>query len=224
MSAGRDAILAGIRSGLGRGPLEPETLAEIDARLAKPTRNLIPKRAQLPAAEQVELFLSMAESLAATTDRVDSLDDVPDAVASYLASLNLPSAVKMAPEPALEAIPWDKRPTLEVTTGRAEDPDLTSVTGATAAIAETGTLMLASSATAPTTLNFLPDNHIVVLRADQVVGAYEDGWDLLRADGGMPRTVNFVSGPSRTGDIEQKIQLGAHGPRRLHIILVEDGG
>ncbi len=224
MSAGRDAILAGIRSALGRGPLGADAVAEIEARLADPKRNLIPERAQLPPPEQVDLFLAMAESLAATTERVDSLDDVPDAVATYLAGLNLPSAVKMAPDPTLEAIPWDKRPTLDVAKGRAEDPDLTSVTGARAAIAETGTLMLASSPTAPTTLNFLPDNHIVVLRADQVVGAYEDGWDLLRANGGIPRTVNFVSGPSRTGDIEQKIQLGAHGPRRLHIILVKDGG
>ena len=223
MSAGREAILAGIRTALGRGPLEGDTRSEIDARIAGHARNLIPKRAQLAAAEQVDLFLSMAESLAATTERVDSLDDVPDSVATYLTGLNLPSAVKMAPDPELEAIPWSKRPTLEVTTGRAENADLTSVTRAVAAIAETGTLMLASSAKAPTTLNFLPDNHIVVLRADQVVGAYEDGWDRLRADGALPRTVNFVTGPSRTGDIEQKIQLGAHGPRRLHIILVEGG-
>jgi len=165
----------------------------------------------------------MAESVAATVERVDNLDNVPDAVASFLAGLNLPSAVKMAPDPNLQSIPWEKRPTLEVTTGRAEDADLSSVTGAMAGIAETGTLMLASSEAAPTTLNFLPDNHIVVLRTDQVVGAYEDGWDLLRANGGVPRTVNFVTGPSRTGDIEQKIQLGAHGPRRLHIILVETG-
>ncbi len=224
MSGGRDTILSGIRTALGRGPLDSEAQAEIDDRIAKRARNLIPQRAQLPPAEQVDLFVSMAESLAATTDRVDSLDDVPDAVAGYLAGLNLPSAVKAAPDPALQAIPWEKRPTLEVTTGRAEDPDLTSVTAAAAAIAETGTLMLASSEHSPTTLNFLPDNHIVVLRTGQVVGAYEDGWDLLRANGGIPRTVNFVSGPSRTGDIEQKIQLGAHGPRRLHIILVDEGG
>jgi L-lactate dehydrogenase complex protein LldG len=60
-----------------------------------------------------------------------------------------------------------------------------------------------------------------VLRASEVVAAYEDGWDRLRRTGVMPRTVNFITGPSRTGDIEQRIQLGAHGPRRLHIVLVE---
>jgi L-lactate dehydrogenase complex protein LldG len=55
-----------------------------------------------------------------------------------------------------------------------------------------------------------------------VVAAYEDGWDRLREGGGMPRAINFITGPSRTGDIEQRIELGAHGPRRLHIILVDD--
>lgn len=224
MSAGRDAVLSAIRTALGRGALEGEALAAAEARIAERSRNLIPQRGQRPPAERVALFVEMAEAVSATVVRVDGLDAVPDAVASFLAGLNLPSAIRLAPDPALAAIPWDARPTLEVTSGRAEDRDLTSVTAAAAGIAETGTLMLASSAASPTTLNFLPDNHIVVLHAGQVVGAYEDGWDLLRANGGIPRTVNFVTGPSRTGDIEQKIQLGAHGPRRLHIVLVEDGG
>jgi L-lactate dehydrogenase complex protein LldG len=57
-----------------------------------------------------------------------------------------------------------------------------------------------------------------------VTGSYEDAWDRLRrhvGDGVMPRTVNLITGPSRTGDIEQTIELGAHGPRRLHIILLD---
>ncbi len=61
-----------------------------------------------------------------------------------------------------------------------------------------------------------------VLRADRIVGVYEDGWDLLRAQGAqMPRTVNYITGPSRSGDIAQTMQLGAHGPLRLHIVLAE---
>jgi L-lactate dehydrogenase complex protein LldG len=71
----------------------------------------------------------------------------------------------------------------------------------------------------------------VVMRGNQVMATYEEGWTRLRAeqrqaDGvwAMPRTVNFITGPSRTGDIEQRIELGAHGPRRLHIVLIEDGG
>ena len=103
-----------------------------------------------------------------------------------------------------------------------------SLTPCLAAIAETGTLMLVSGADTPTTLNFLPDTHIVVLRAGQVVAGYEDAWDLVRGRGAggdppaWPRTVNLITGPSRTGDIEQRIQLGAHGPRRLHVVLVDE--
>ena len=86
--------------------------------------------------------------------------------------------------------------------------------------------MLISGAQTPTTLNFLPETHIVVVHRDQVVATYEDGWDRLRAGKTaevLPRAINFVTGPSRTADIEQHIELGAHGPRRLHIVLVEDG-
>jgi L-lactate dehydrogenase complex protein LldG len=127
-------------------------------------------------------------------------------------------------------VPWETRPLLRIRRGRAEPDDMVSLTPCFAAVAETGTLMLVSGAQTPTTLNFLPDTHIAVVRADQVVAAYEDGWDRLRAAGavpgssarGLPRVVNFITGPSRTGDIEQRIVLGAHGPRRLHIVLVED--
>jgi L-lactate dehydrogenase complex protein LldG len=115
---------------------------------------------------------------------------------------------------------------LQIRRGKAEPGDAVSLTPCLAAIAETGTLMLVSGSGTPTTLNFLPDTHVVVVRAGQVVAGYEDGWDLIRARAaqgeGWPRTVNLITGPSRTGDIEQRIQLGAHGPRRLHIVLVDD--
>ncbi|HYD31956.1 MAG TPA: lactate utilization protein, partial [Azospirillaceae bacterium] len=136
----------------------------------------------------------------------------------------LPAEVRLAPDALLGGVPWDKRPTLSISRGRARDHDLSSVTGAVAGIAETGTLMLTSGPEHPSTLNLMPDTHIVVLPTERVVGSYEDAWDRLRArtaESGLPRTVLFVTGPSRTGDIEQQIQLGAHGPRRLHIILVD---
>ena len=82
---------------------------------------------------------------------------------------------------------------------------------------------LASGQDNPTTLNFLPETHIVVLRAEGVAGDYETVWAKLRArygKGALPRTVNWVTGPSRSGDIEQTILLGAHGPRRLHVVVV----
>ena len=62
-----------------------------------------------------------------------------------------------------------------------------------------------------------------MLKADAIVGGMEALWPLVRArqgKGEMPRSVNFITGPSRSADIEQKLLLGAHGPRALHIILV----
>jgi L-lactate dehydrogenase complex protein LldG len=222
MSGGRDDILGGIRKALKRGRLAPDVVDALRARLEDPRRNLIPARATaLDDAARIALFVAMAEEVQTTVARVAGLADVPGAVAAYLASENLPAEFVMAPDAALDAIPWDERPLLRRRRGKAEPGDHVSVTPAFAGVAETGTLMLTSGPETPSTLNFLPDTHIVVLRADQVLPTYEEGWTRLRERGAMPRTVNFITGPSRTGDIEQRIQLGAHGPRRLHIVLVD---
>jgi L-lactate dehydrogenase complex protein LldG len=114
---------------------------------------------------------------------------------------------------------------LSIRRGRGQGSDQVSVTGAFAGIAETGTVVMASGPDHPVSLNLLPDTHVVVLRESDIVGGYEDVWGRLRARYGkdlMPRTVNTITGPSRTGDIEQTIELGAHGPRRMHILVVRD--
>lgn len=222
MSA-RDDILGGIRFAMRRGALPAETRAALAERVSAHRRNLVPARAAaLDHTAQVNLFVRMAEEVQTTVARVASGKDVPAEVARYLAAENLPAELVMAPDPALDAIPWESRPLLQIRRGRADPGDAVSLTSCLAAIAETGTLMLVSGPDTPTTLNFLPDTEIAVVRAGQVVAAYEDGWDRLRGLPGLPRTVNFVTGPSRTGDIEQRIQLGAHGPRRLHVVLIED--
>lgn len=225
----RDTILNRIRTSLRRGPLNDADAAKLRARLASPPRNIEPARAtSLDHAGQVGLFITMAEAVHATVARVASADAVPGAVADYLAQHNLPSRMVMTPDPQLDQIPWQDRPLLEIRRGAAEDSDAVGLTGCFAAIAETGTLMLTSGPHGPTRNNFLPDTHIVVVRDAQVLPTYEEGWTRLRAQAqtpagtwSMPRTVNFVTGPSRTGDIEQRLVLGAHGPRRLHIIVVD---
>ncbi len=222
MSA-RDDILGGVRRALKRGPLPAASEDALAEQVAAHRRNLIPARAAaLDHRARIDLFVAMAEEVQTTVARVASDSAVPAEVARYLAAENLPAELVMAPDPALAAIPWEARPLLGIRRGRAEAGDAVSLTPCLAAIAETGTLMLVSGADTPTTLNFLPDTHIVVLRAGQVVASYEDGWDLVRAGAAWPRTVNLITGPSRTGDIEQRIQLGAHGPRRLHIVLVDE--
>lgn len=220
----REQILGAIRASIAQGG-GARDIAAVDARLADPKPNLIPARAQLRHGKQIKLFIKQAESAAATVVRVASAADAPAAVAEYLASHNLPARAVMAPDAALDALPWADT-ALELRAGATDGDDAVAVTGTFAAVAETGTLMIASGPDHPTTLDCLPETHVVVLRRDQVVGSYEDGWTRLRASGrGTPRTVVFTTGPSRTGDIEQTMQLGAHGPRRLHIVLIdEDGG
>jgi L-lactate dehydrogenase complex protein LldG len=223
MSELREQILAGIRRSLRRGHLDAARETELRERVAGHRRNLVPARATaLDHQGRVDLFVAMAEEVQATVARVSSPGAVPEAVARYLAAENLPAELVFAPDPSLDEIPWNERPLLRTRRGRAEAGDAVSLTPCFAAIAETGTLMLISGAATPTTLNFLPDTHIVVVRDDQIVAAYEDGWDRLRDRRGLPLAINFITGPSRTGDIEQRIELGAHGPRRLHIILVDD--
>ncbi len=207
MSDAREQILNTLRRGLQRGPVAGERRAELEARLAHPPRNVIPARALRPHFEQVDLFVQMARNAAATVDPVTHPADVPVAVSAFLDCEGLPAELVMAPDPELAALPWSEEPALHIERRAAVDGDQTSVSLAFAGIAETGTLVLLSG--------------IVVLRADRIVGAYEDAWDLLRARGlGMPRTVNFITGPSRSADIEQTVQMGAHGPLRLHVVLV----
>ena len=230
MSEVRDQILGAIRRSLKRGPLTGAAAAEAEARLSGHPRSTVPARSRRDHAGQVSLFADMAEAVAATVQRVATPEDVPQAVSEYLKGENLPARVRLAPDPALDACAWDRVPTLEVSRGASDGGDDVGVTGAFAGIAETGTLMMLSGPAHPTTLNFLPETHVVVLQESQVVGSYEDAWDKVRVrapagDGAanrldLPRTVNLITGPSRTADIEQTLYLGAHGPRRLHIILV----
>ena len=219
---------AGSRKSRGRGPREGAAAGAVEGGLEGQARILVPKRADGDQAHKIGLFVEMAEGVSCTVDRLDSLESVPERLADYLRRENLPARIKQSPGLEDSVIPWEKAPALEITSGAAVNEDAVGLTPAHAGIAETGTLMLHSSAETPTTLHFVPDTHVVLLRESQIVGAYEDAWDLLRQKLGLepgasvPRTVNLVTGPSRTGDVEQIIQLGAHGPRRLHIMLVKD--
>jgi L-lactate dehydrogenase complex protein LldG len=222
--AARSQILDSIRRSLRRGPLTGEARQAVEERLAAPPRGPDVARARLPQPEKVALFCQWAETNNATVARV-AAGDVAGEVAAYLARNNLPARAAMAPSPLLEGYDWESQNMLSLRRGRGEGSDQVSITGAFAGIAETGTLVMASGPDHPVSLNLLPDTHVVVLRETDIVGGYEDVWERLRARYGkdrMPRTVNTITGPSRTGDIEQAMELGAHGPRRMHIVVVRD--
>lgn len=181
-------------------------------------------RADLPSDERVAVFCEWARFNNATVARV-AAGEVPVEVAAYLARNNLPPTAAMAPSSALDSYDWAGQRMLTLRRGRAEPSDAVAITGAFAAIAETGTVVMASGPDHPVSLNLLPDTHVVILREKDVVADYEAVWRRLRERYGkdrMPRTVNTITGPSRTGDIEQAIELGAHGPRRMHIVVVRE--
>jgi L-lactate dehydrogenase complex protein LldG len=163
----------------------------------------------------------MARAVQAEVEPVAQLTDVPAAVAYYLRRHNLPQRLVAAPHPMIDAAGLETQPLLRARRGTAVDDDAVGLTVAPAGVAETGTLVLTSSDDTPTLLAFLPETSIVLVAADAIVGSYEDAWALLRRDPGHPpRSVNLITGPSRTGDIAQTIELGAHGPRRLLILVI----
>jgi L-lactate dehydrogenase complex protein LldG len=172
------------------------------------------------------LFHDEAERVSASVVEIAAGGEVPAAVATYLRDRNLPAKLRCGADPYLNSLPWSTTG-LDVAHGRSDGTDLVCVSHAFGAVAETGTLVLTSGQDNPTTLNFLPDTHIVIVKAQDIAGDYEAIWQKLRSAHGkglMPRTVNFITGPSRSADIGHKLLLGAHGPRTLHIIIVTGEG
>jgi L-lactate dehydrogenase complex protein LldG len=216
MSA-RDDIFANIRRALHVTGAEAPRRDAVADRLAKTPSGVVPARGR----GGIETFKEEALRSAATLAEVASPADIPAEVARYLRENNLPATLRMGADPRLAALPWGET-ALEVSRGPSDGHDLNAVSAAFAGIAETGTLALVSGSDNPTTLNFLPDNHVVVVFARDVVGDMESVFARVRAaygPGQAPRTLNFITGPSRSGDIEQTLLFGAHGPRRLHIVL-----
>jgi len=206
----RDAILQSVRTALKRGELDETRRSALDARVPQHTR---PAQDEDPVARFVRKF----ESRAGTVERVADRAAVPAAVDAYRRRLDLPA--RAAVGAGLKDLAWPAD--WQIHHDRAGIEELLSVSPALAGIAETGSLMMAAGPDSPTTHNFVPDDHVVVLETARIVEYFEDAWAVLRArPQGMPRATNIISGPSRTADVEQTIQLGAHGPRRVHVILV----
>ena len=221
----RDEILATIRRSLGVNGTEAPRRAVVEQRLANAPAGVVPARGQLDAAGRLALFRDEAERVQATVAVVASAADAPAEIARYLRDLNLPATLRMGDDPRLRAMDWSQT-AIAMSHGASEGDDLNAVSHAFGAIAETGTLALTAGPDNPTTLNFLADNHIVVLDQKDIAADMESVLARLRAAYGkalMPRVVNFITGPSRSGDIEQKLLLGAHGPRRLHVVVVVSG-
>jgi L-lactate dehydrogenase complex protein LldG len=102
----------------------------------------------------------------------------------------------------------------------AADADL-GVTSATAGLALTGSLVVESAAAGGRSASLLPPVHLCVLPASRIVAAVGDVLRGLGAPGRIPSNVVCISGPSRSGDIEQIITLGVHGPTSVVVVVLE---
>ena len=195
------------------------------AKLSRTARDLphpgvapVPTQGKTSGGDRVDQFIAKIEAASGTAERLASVDDLPQALAAQLRSRNLPARVRTGTDPIFER-DWGAVER-SVGVGRLEEP--ATLSRAVAGVAETGTLALVSGPDNPVTLTFLGETHFVVVPEAAVHGAFEELWAQLRESDADPRTVNMVTGPSRSGDIGQTLQLGAHGPVALHVFVVAD--
>ena len=221
-AASREAILARVRAALGKDGDRRDAAAAARAYVAA--------RAQGPrpamAGDLVARFVQRATDMESTVERLSSIAQFPGAIARYLDALDLPPA--LASQRTRQGVCWPEFADLDwegaglaIEARPTNGDDRLGITGSFCAIAETGTLVITSGAATPTASMLLPDTHVAVVRAGRIVAGMEEALALVRAEHpGLPRAVSLVSGPSRTGDIEQTIVVGAHGPFRVHIVVV----
>ncbi len=210
----RDRILARVRRATGGGD-RVAVAVRLGHQQAQPAP--IPAEAQTQGEARIAQFIEKAVAVDATVSRLASLDDLPAALAGELRNRNLPAAIRTGTDPAFER-DWG---TIEHTTGPGLLDEPATVSRAHLAMDETGTLVLASGPQNPVTLTFLGETHFVVVRTQDIKAGFEDMWAEWRKRGLDPRTVNLVTGPSRSADIGQTLQLGAHGPVALHVFVVD---
>jgi L-lactate dehydrogenase complex protein LldG len=223
MDRNRAAMLETVRRALGARGDDSARKAAVAEHLRRHPRGTIPARAHGDREKLLRVFTDMMKGQGAEVVRAASPEETVQAIADDLRAHNLPAVLRTGADPLLAALPWNAVPSIELRHGKADAGDQAGLSRAVVAAAETGTLFLVSGGDNPTTLAFLPEQNTILIRAEDIVGAYEDAFDVLRrlyGEGALPRTVNMISGPSRTADIEQTIVRGAHGPKRLLVAIL----
>lgn len=221
MVSSRESILTKLRESVGRSAVKDQ--GNSSEKLEKP-QSLRSDSAVRPTigGDVVERFILKVQASGASVTRVRARGEVPAAVSTFLGENNLHDSIVVSDEAVLQGLHWPEN--VSVDCRAANESDKTSVTGAVFAVAESGSVVISSGRTAPNSMAFLPDNHISVVMTSQLVSNLDD---VLKNFGGdkesesMPRALSFVTGPSKTADVEQTLQHGAHGPKRKHIILVD---
>jgi L-lactate dehydrogenase complex protein LldG len=240
----RAEFLGRIRAEMGRAGAR--FAAETSARPARPRERLDVLRRELAERwrESLQRFTLEFERVGGVLHRVAAASEVPDAIARIAGerdmrrivawhgdALGLDVAGPLAAR-GLEAV---AAPAMEVSAAERERrrhlaaaADL-GVTGVDLAIAETGTLVVVSGAGRPRSASLLPACHVAVFDRDVLVDSLAQAGLALEAwhDGAAPEargaSINFITGPSRTADIELTLTRGVHGPKEVHAVFVEQG-
>jgi L-lactate dehydrogenase complex protein LldG len=171
-----------------------------------------------PVDDLLGLFAERVADYRATVHRVTGVRKLPAAITARLRDRDAGSVVVPADVPAswcVDGVDW-----------RVDDPALPVaeldeadgvLTGCAVAIAETGTIVLDAGTTqGRRALTLVPDYHLCVVRAKQVVGTVPEALAVLDPT----RPLTFISGPSATSDIELNRVEGVHGPRTLEVLLI----
>jgi L-lactate dehydrogenase complex protein LldG len=202
VSAAREEILARVRTATG-GASAPERPPRAYRRAGTRDR-----------AARIELLAERLRDYGADVHRVAAAA-MPRALAALC-----PGRTGIPPE-----LPAAWRPPTAVEDRGLSPAELDALdgvlTGCTVAIAETGTLVLAAGPTeGRRALTLVPDRHVCVVVADQVVETVPEAFDALR--GLERRPITLVSGPSATSDIELERVEGVHGPRTLIVVIMDE--
>jgi L-lactate dehydrogenase complex protein LldG len=212
----RERILDRVRRSATRAAEEGGAIAAwAEAARAQP----VPQQASAHGPARLAQFITKVEAAAATVSRVSAMSELPRALGHELRNRNLGAAIRLGTDPAFDGLDWGA---IEVSRGPGRIEEPATLSRAEFGMAETGTLVLASGPSNPVTLTFLGETHFVVLPERDLVAGFEDLWSAWRDRGLDPRTINMVTGPSRSADIGQVLQLGAHGPIALHVFLVAE--
>lgn len=226
----RNAILKKISSHLGDNK-RAQRIEAVRQRIYETPAHFIPKIGLLKTKKQrIARFSEQAEKVDANIYAIKKINDLPMISAKIMAQYNISQKMKCAPHELLKKCAWEKHIS-EFNYGAASEEDVFSLSVAYAGVSETGTLAFLTGAESPKSLIFLAQHHLVLLPTSKLFANYEQVFTAMRADydcenrmvsDKIPRSLNFVTGPSRTADIEQTLTLGAHGPLSLHIILYDD--
>ncbi len=190
-----------------------------------------------PPDELVERLTTELEAVGGAVYRVASAEEAGDKIRQLLMERRARRVIRGA-TPLVEGLDLDgklKDAGMEVTVAALADEASRStrreaafladagISSADYGVAETGTLALLARPGQGRSVSLLPPVHIAVLDARDVVAELAALFERVTADGKLPSALTFITGPSRTGDIELVLTVGVHGPKELHLIVVTRG-